>query len=144
MVIRRATPNECDSVQALVQTVVDEVYGGLWASPPLAIGDEDWSLAWVAVSESKIVGMVLTSEQWISDLWVLSEHRNHGVGQGLLFQGETEIAGRGHATARLRVVKSNLQAVSFYNRLGWKVASEFPHETLPVGMLEMSKILQQS
>jgi ribosomal protein S18 acetylase RimI-like enzyme len=85
--------------------------------------------------------MVLTSEQWIGDLWVLSEHRNHGVGQGLLSQGETEIAGRGHGTARLRVVKSNVRAVSFYNRLGWRVAREFPHETLPIGMLEMSKPL---
>jgi ribosomal protein S18 acetylase RimI-like enzyme len=141
MVIRRATPNERDSVKALVQTVVDEVYGGLWASPPLPIGDEDWSLGWLAVSESKIVGMVLTSEQWISDLWVLREHRNHGVGQALLSQGETEIAGRGHATLRLRVVKSNVRAVSFYNRLGWRVAREFPHETLPIEMLEMSKTL---
>ncbi|HEV8039384.1 MAG TPA: GNAT family N-acetyltransferase [Bryobacteraceae bacterium] len=128
-------------MKALVQTVVDEVYAGLWASPPLPIGDEDWSLAWLAVSESKIVGMVLTSEQWISDLWVLSEHRNHGVGQQLLFQGEAEILGRGHATARLRVVKSNVRAVSFYNRLGWRVAREFPHETLPIGMLEMSRPL---
>ena len=142
MEIRRPAPNECDSVRALVQTVVDEVYGGTWASPPLPIDEEDWSLAWVAVSESKIVGMVLTSEQWISDLWVLSEHRNHGVGQQLLFQGEAEIAGRGHATARLRVVKSNVRAVRFYNRLGWRVAREFPHETLPIDMLEMSKVLK--
>jgi ribosomal protein S18 acetylase RimI-like enzyme len=125
-----------------VQTVVDEVYGGIWAPPPLPIDEENWSLAWVAVSESKIVGMVLTHEEWVSDLWVLREYRNHGVGQRLLSHGEAEIAARGHVTFRLRVVKSNVRAVRFYIRLGWRVAREFPHETLPIGMLEMSKALK--
>ena len=122
-----------------MQTVVDEVYGGKWASPPLPIDEEDWSLAWVAVSESKIVGMVLTHEEWISDLWVLREHRGHGIGQQLLLHGEAEIAGRGYGTFFLRVVKSNTRAVSFYNRLGWRVAREFSHETLLIAMLEMRK-----
>src|ERR1017187_1456067 len=80
MEIRRPAPNECDSVRALVQTVGDEVYGGTWASPPLPIDEEDWSRAWLAVSASKIVGMVLTHEEWVSDLWGLREHRNRGVG----------------------------------------------------------------
>jgi ribosomal protein S18 acetylase RimI-like enzyme len=141
MVIRRPARNEHDSVRALVQTVVDEVYGGIWASPPLHIHEEDWSLSWVAVSASKIVGMVLTNDEWVSDLWVLREHRNHLVGQQLLFHAEAEMAGRGHATSRLRVVKTNVRAVSFYNRLGWRVAREFPHETLPIEMLEMSKAI---
>jgi ribosomal protein S18 acetylase RimI-like enzyme len=139
MVIRRPAPNEHNSVRALVQTVVDEVYGGKWAPPPLPIAEEDWSLAWVAVSESKIVGMVLTHEEWISDLWVLREHRSRGIGQQLLLHGESEIAGRGYGTFFLRVVKSNAGAVAFYNRLGWKVAREFPHETLLIAMLEMNK-----
>ncbi len=144
MVIRRPAPNECDAVRALVQTVVDEVYGGVWASPPLHIDEADWSLAWVAVCEFKIVGMVFTNEEWVSDLWVVREHRNKGIGRQLLSRGEVEIAARGHFTARLRVVKSNVRAVSFYDRLGWRVAREFPHETLPIGMLEMSKVLERA
>ena len=31
MTVRRARPDEGDSVRALVQRVVDETYGGLWA-----------------------------------------------------------------------------------------------------------------
>jgi ribosomal protein S18 acetylase RimI-like enzyme len=120
-----------------VQTVVDEVYS--WAAPPIAMDGEDWSLAWVAVSGTGIIGMVLTHEEWISDLWVLREHRSLGAGRQLLLHGEAEIAGRGYQTLRLRVVKSNVRAVSFYNRLGWRVEREFPHETFPVDMLEMSK-----
>jgi ribosomal protein S18 acetylase RimI-like enzyme len=143
MEIRRPAPSEHDAVRALVQTVVDEVYGGLWTSPPLHIDEEDWSLAWVAVSAGKIVGMILTNEEWVSDLWVSREYRNQGVGRQLLSRGELEIRARGHLTARLRVVKSNVQAVSFYDRRGWSVAREFPHETLPIGMLEMSKVLER-
>jgi ribosomal protein S18 acetylase RimI-like enzyme len=143
MVFRRPAPGEHDSVRALVQTVVDEVYGGTWAPPPLPIDEEDWSLAWIAVSESKIVGMILTNEEWISDLWVLRQHRSRGIGRQLLRQGEAEIAERGHATARLRVVKSNVRAVSFYKRFGWNVEKEFVHETLPIEMLEMGKRLER-
>lgn len=144
MVIRRPVPSEHAAVRALVQTVVDEVYGNLWAASPLHIDEEDWSLAWVAVSEFKIVGMVLTNEGWVSDLWVVREFRNEGIGRQLLSRGELEIAARGHFTARLRVVKSNVRAVSFYDRLGWRVVREFPHETLPIGMLEMSKVLERA
>ncbi len=114
-------------------------YAGLWAPAPLPIGEEDWSLAWVAIVDTRIVGMVLTMGEWISDLWVLREHRRRGLGQGLLRQAETEIAGRGYGTFRLRVVKSNTNAVSFYLRRGWRVEREFPNETMPVMMLEMAK-----
>jgi len=123
----------------LVQTVVDEIYGGLWAPAPPPIGEEDWSLAWVAVIDTRIVGMVLTSGEWISDLWVLRENRGCGLGQRLLAQGEAEIAGRGRRAFRLRVIKSNTNAVSFYLRQGWRVEREFPNERLPVTMLEMAK-----
>ncbi len=123
----------------MVQTVVDEIYGGLWAPSPLPIGEEDWSLAWVAVLDERIVGMVLTSAEWIGDLWVLRENRGHGLGKRLLTQAEVEIAERGGGTLRLRVIKSNTNAVSFYLRQGWRVEREFPNERLPVTMLEMAK-----
>jgi len=137
--IRRPMPGEQDSVRSLVQTVVDETYGGLWAPAPLPIDDEDWSLAWVAIVDPGIAGMVLTTGEWISDLWVLREHRGRGIGERLLAQGEAEIAGRGHVTCRLRVVKSNTNAIGFYLRRGWRVERKFPNERLPVTMLEMAK-----
>lgn len=138
-VIRRAKASERDSVRSVVQTVVDEIYGGLWAPAPLSIGQEDWSLAWVAIVHERIVGMVLTSGEWIGDLWVLRENRGQGIGKRLLAQAEAEIAERGGGTFRLRVIKSNTNAVSFYLRRGWRVEREFPNERLPVTMLEMTK-----
>lgn len=137
--IRRPRVGEQDVVRSLVQTVVDETYGRLWAPPPLPIDEEDWTLAWVAAVDSPIVGMILTSDEWVSDLWVLREYRGHGIGKRLLAQGETEIAGRGRGTFRLRVVKLNTRAVNFYLRQGWRVEREFPNERLPVTMLEMTK-----
>ena len=78
MLIRRPQPEEHDSVRAVVQTVVDEVYGGLWAPPPLPVDDEDWNSSWVAVREAKIIGVVRTSGEWLDDLWVLRESRGLG------------------------------------------------------------------
>jgi ribosomal protein S18 acetylase RimI-like enzyme len=139
VLIRRPQPEEHDVVRALVQTVVDETYGGLWAPPPLPIDEENWLASWVAVQESNIVGVVRTSGEWLDDLWVLREKRRHGIGQRLLAQGEAEIVARGCETMQLRVVQSNASAIEFYRRHGWRSAREFPHERFPIMMLEMSK-----
>lgn len=142
--IRRPQPQELNSVRALVQSVVDEVYGGVWASPPLLVDREGWELSWIAVANEKIVGVVLTSGEWLDDLWVLHETRGHGIGQRLLAQAEAEIAARGHATLRLRVVQSNAAAIGFYRRHGWQTARTFPHEKFPITMLEMFKSVRQN
>jgi len=139
LLIRGPRVDELDSVRATVQAVVDEIYGGLWAAPPLQIDEEDWSRAFVAIADERIAGVVLTHDEWISDLWVLRESRGQGVGQKLLAKGESEISRRGFGTFRLRVVSSNSAAISFYLRNGWQVIREFPHEKLPVTMIEMTK-----
>ncbi len=139
LLIRRPKARELDSVRTMVQTVVDETYGGLWASSPLPVEEEDWSLALVAVVDACIVGMVLTHEERVSDLWVLRENRGRGIGRKLLASAEAEIVGRGCEVFRLRVVKLNASAVNFYLQNGWRVKREFHHEKLPVTMLEMTK-----
>lgn len=138
--IRRPNPEEHNSVRALVQTVVDEIYGGLWAPPPLPVDEENWDFSWVALRGEKIIGVVRTSEQWLDDLWVLRESRGYGVGQRLLAQGEAEIIARGYGTLHLRVVQSNTRAIEFYRRHGWRIAQTFPHERFPITMLEMFKL----
>jgi ribosomal protein S18 acetylase RimI-like enzyme len=126
MLIRRPQPEERDAVRALVQTVVDEIYGGLWASPPLPVDQENWHSSWVAVRAAKIIGVVRTSGEWLDDLWVLRESRGAGIGQRLLAQGEAEIIARGYETLHLRVVQSNAAAIEFYRRHGWRVARAPP------------------
>ncbi len=141
--IRRPQPQELRSVLAVVQAVVDEIYGGVWAPPPLPVDEEGWELSWIAVVDGEIVGVVLTSTEWLDDLWVLRDSRGRGIGKRLLAQGEAEIVARGHETLRLRVVESNAAAVAFYRRQGWQIARSFPHEKFPITILEMVKSVRQ-
>lgn len=125
----------------LIEIVATETFKDLFAPNPvpLKFKDEDWPVAWVAASDAKILGVIITNQEWVDDLWVLREHRRQGVGTRLLAQGESEIAARGCQTCRLRVVKSNLVAIQFYVRQGWQIAREFAHEKYHHPMLEMTK-----
>ena len=141
-IVRRALPHENAVVRNLVQTVVDEIYGGQWAPPPLQIDEEDWTLAWVAVVGADVAGMTLTLGEWLSDLWVLRPFRDTGVGTMLLARAEAEIADRGYVSASLRLVRANTSAQRFYADRGWSVQKEFAHERLPITMLDMAKDLR--
>jgi ribosomal protein S18 acetylase RimI-like enzyme len=139
IVVRRARPNENDSVHALVQAIADETFAFIFAPSQVPIGESNWMSAWVAVLGEEIVGVTLTQDEWVSDLWVRSDCRRLGIGARLLAQAELEIRGRGHETFRLRVVKSNIRAVHFYESRGWSVRHEFSHEKFGHPMFEMNK-----
>jgi GNAT superfamily N-acetyltransferase len=139
IVIRRATPSENDSVQALVQAIADETFVYLFAPSQVPIGEANWLSAWLAISEEQIVGVTMTRDEWVSDLWVRRDRRRTGIGGELLAHAEREIRSRGHDTLRLRVVKSNTRAVEFYQNHGWRVQREFPHEKFGHTMFEMIK-----
>jgi ribosomal protein S18 acetylase RimI-like enzyme len=85
------------------------------------------------------VGLVMTRDEWLSDLWVRLDSRGTGIGRKLLAHTEGEIRARGHDTIRLRVVKSNTRPVYFYQRYGWRVYREFPHEKFGHMMFEMTQ-----
>lgn len=139
IVIRRAKASENDSVHALVQAIADETFAYLFASSQVPIGKVEWLSAWLALSGEEIVGVTMTREEWVCDLWVRGDSRRIGVGGQLLAHAEREITSRGHGTLRLRVVKSNTRAVEFYQNRGWKVQREFPHEKFGHAMFEMNK-----
>jgi len=140
IVIRQATPDENSAVHELVQTIADETFAYLFATPQVPIGEANWFSAWLAVSGEEIVGVTMTRDEWVSDLWVRCDSRRSGIGAKLLAHAEREIRGRGHDTFRLRVVKSNSRAVQFYQSQGWRIHREFPHEKFGHPMLEMIKL----
>jgi ribosomal protein S18 acetylase RimI-like enzyme len=139
MIIRHPELSEHEHIHQFIKSVVNEIYGGLWSASPIEIENQNWSDAWVASSETEIVGVLLTKEEWIDDLWVRQDHRGRGVGTKLLQYGEAEVAGRHYEVSRLRVVKANRNAISFYIKHGWNIEKEFRHETLPIEMFELSK-----
>lgn len=137
--IRHVTPDENQIVHSLVQTIADDTFAYLFASDHVPIGEANWSCAWLAVSENQILGVVMTRDEWVTDLWVRQLSRRRGVGAKLLAHGESEIFERGHKTFRLRVVMSNARAVGFYASRGWTVFREFPQEKYAHAMFEMTK-----
>ena len=137
--LRRPEPAENEAVQSLVQCVVDETYGALWPETPFLVDPQDWSNAWIAVDADLILGVALTSNNQLDDLWIRHAYRGSGTGRRLLAAAEQEIAHRGFPMARLRVVSSNTAAIRFYRQAGWHPEREVPHESLPVHMLEMTK-----
>jgi GNAT superfamily N-acetyltransferase len=139
IIIRLARPSEQESVQALVQTIADETFAYLFASSPVPIGESNWSPSWLAISGEEIAGVMMTRDEWVTDLWVRRESRGTGVAGKLLASAEREIRDRGHGTIRLRVVKSNTRAVDFYQHHGWKLHREFPHAKFGHMMFEMTK-----
>lgn len=137
--IRRVKPDENDSVHRLVQDIADETFAYPFAPSQVPIGDSDWLSAWLAISRDVIVGVTMTRDEWVTDLWVQRDRRRNGVGGRLLAHAEGEIQTRGYCTLRLRVVKSNTRAVEFYRSHGWRVHREFSHEKFGHAMFEMIK-----
>lgn len=137
--VRYPHSDEHVRIRSLVSDVVNETYGGIWPTTPIAVGEEDWGAGWVAVSAGDVLGWLLTQDCWIEDLWIASRFRGQGVGSALLQHGEKEIAARGIATAHLSVIASNARAIAFYERRDWRRLREVPHELLPVPRLEMTK-----
>lgn len=139
MIIRHPELSKHQDIHQFVVSVVNEIYGRVWSRSPVEIGNQDWSEAWIVSSGIEIVGVLLTKDEWIDDLWIREDHRGQGLGTRLLQVGEAEVAGRHYEISRLRVVKTNRNAISFYTKHGWKIEREFRHETLAIEMLELSK-----
>ncbi len=140
IVIRPARPEENRAIHELVQKIADETFALLFSNQQVPIGEANWFSAWLAISGEEIVGVTMTQDEWVSDLWVRSDSRRTGIGAKLLAHAEREIRSRGHETFRLRVVKSNTRAVQFYESRGWRVHREFPHEKFGHPMFEMIKL----
>jgi GNAT superfamily N-acetyltransferase len=139
LVIRPAAADVA-SIEQLVLDVAREVYGKLIPGdePPTA---GSWSHGLVAEVAGRIVGVVVSDDDWVEDLWVAREYRNRGIGAMLLGAAERQIANRDYTEAQLRVVAENLDARRFYAAHGWAETVSYPHERWGFAMVEMVKAL---
>jgi GNAT superfamily N-acetyltransferase len=140
MRVRNAEPAEVPRIEALVASVVDEIYGHLFhGDAPRPEGDFERSL--VAIERGQLVGVALTRHEWLDDLWIAPPHRGHGVGRRLLAAAEAQIASRALTRARLRVIAENDRARRFYLAHGWAEVRSYPHERYGFPMIELEKPL---
>ncbi len=94
-----------------LQAIADETFAYLFATSQVPIGEANWLSACLALWGEEIVGVTMTRDEWVSDLWVRCDSRRIGIGRELLAHAEREIRSRGHGPLRLRVVKLNTRAV---------------------------------
>ena len=140
LVIRPAAEEDVARIEQLVLEVVREVYGDLFpeeAPRP----DGNWRCGVVAEIDGLIAGVVVADGDWVEDLWVARAYRNQRIGGVLLRAAERQIAARGYAKGRLRVVADNLDARRFYGARGWVETVSYPHEKWGFLMCEMAKTL---
>ena len=72
----------------------------------------------VAVVDKSVADFIMIKRDELEQIYVASEHREHGVAQVLLAEAEKQIAKSGYREAWLAVVASNRRARSFYERAG--------------------------
>ena len=139
MMTRRAVAADQPQLKACVQASLDATYGGLWSSEPLSVWDEDWTRARIAYVDDRILGVGLTRDDVLSDLWVHPSAQGLGAGTRLLAELEQEIFARGFSVARLRCLEPNTRARKFYASRGWEEVRVYPHETIPLNAVDMEK-----
>ncbi|MFE0014664.1 GNAT family N-acetyltransferase [Mesorhizobium sp. NPDC059054] len=120
---------------------MEATYGGLWTSEPLKADDDDWTSAWVACDAQRIIGVGLSQADAVSDLWVHPSAQGRGAGGTLLADLEREITARGFTIGRLRCLEPNVKSRKFYASRGWVEVRIYPHETIPLNTVDMTKQL---
>lgn len=80
----------------------------------------------VAAVDGEVIGLVVTADDEVEQLYLADHHRGTGVAPALLRHGETVIAER-FDRAFLAVVAGNGRARRFYEREGWADAGPFEY-----------------
>lgn len=138
---RRAVSTDIFAIKECVEASMEATYGGLWTSEPLKADDDDWTSAWVACDPRRIIGVGLSQADAVSDLWVHPSAQGLGAGTALLTDLEREIASRGFTEGRLRCLEPDVKSRKFYASHGWVEVRIYPHETIPLNTVDMTKLL---
>ncbi|MEX0348989.1 MAG: N-acetyltransferase family protein [Paracoccaceae bacterium] len=139
---RTAKSEDVHNIRAFITEIVTEVYGHLIDDIPTTT-TEDSLLAnsLLAFRDETLVGVGVTVDDLVDDIWVSPDARGDGVGTELLRRLEKQIVDRGHSVARLRVLEANRDARRFYEGLGWIAGKPYMHERLGPTMINYTKTL---
>ena len=127
-------------MHALVQAIADETFAYLFGSSQVPIGEANWLSAWVALSGEEILGVTMTRDEWVSDLWVRRDSRRTGIGGSYWHMPNVKYAaGDMNMTHFVFEWSSRTFGPSSSIKYGWRVQREFPHEKFGHTMFEMTK-----
>ena len=95
----------------------------------------------LAVDGVDPIGVVSASERddepgvgLLARLYVVPDHWSHGVGRALYDEALAEFVRRGHREASLWVLRPNLRARSWYERVGWTLTGATKPVYEPAGL----------
>ena len=135
-------PNDLEQISNIVLEVTREKYGHLISGELMVSNDfNSWRRSWVVADNNVVVGVGLSNDDCIDDLWLRSQYRGRKIGSDLLSILESQIKKSGHLQARLRVVAENEAARRFYRRHGWQELKTYPHEKWGFLMVDLQKAL---
>jgi ribosomal protein S18 acetylase RimI-like enzyme len=135
-------PDDLDQISSIVLEVTREKYGHFFSNELMVSNDPNsWKGSWVVADNNVIVGVGLSNDDCIDDLWLRSQYRGRNIGSDLLSILESQIEKSGHLQAKLRVVAENEAARRFYRRQGWQELKTYPHEKWGFLMVDMQKAL---
>ncbi len=109
---------------------------------------ELWTDLRVVGEVGRPLGLSITKDDELNQLYVSAEARGHGVAQKLIAEVEERLAVQGVATAWLACAIGNDRAARFYEKSGWHLARTFVNElALPTGPFNLEvwryeKVLQ--
>ena len=142
MEFRNATAEDVHTIRAFIADIVIEVYGHVINDIPATITkDELLAQSLLVFIGQRLVGVGLTVDDIVDDIWLSAGARGIGIGSEMLGRLEQQIVDRGFQTARLRVLEENNRARRFYENHGWIVGHSYQHERLGVNMVNYSKTL---
>lgn len=79
----------------------------------------------VAEIDGTIRGFATTEDDFLSELWVCPTMQGQGVGSTLVRWAEEKLILAGHQTMSLYCYGDNVQALAFYDKLGFRVVKTF-------------------
>lgn len=153
--LRPVRPEDEDAVRSLVARTVIETYGAFCSQvvqtarrDPAALVSARLTFTggWLAASPGSgtVLGVVLTKDDVLRELFVAPEAQGQGIGRVLLAMAEQEIFSRAFATARLDVAEPNARARRFYTAHGWReTTGRILHSRWGFAMIEMRKARSQ-
>jgi putative acetyltransferase len=148
-VIRATAKADVEAIVELCKRSMAATYGHIfdddqlrpWLAGPETLNYVSNAIGntWVFETGEAIAGVLVVADDLIELLWIDEGARGRGIGKQLMAHAESLIAG--HEQGRLECFEQNLNAIEFYEHLGWEITRGFDDPLSGARKVEMRKPL---